>query len=89
MGGTLRKRLENHQKNNLCLCRGKCAHEGEKKGFLTKTDGGYPTKKAGKSPKNATCAYEGEHVHMKRRLEDHQKRNLCVRRGKCAHEGEK
>ena len=65
IGGPLRKRLENHQKNNLCLWRGICSYEGEKKGFVTKTDRVSPTKKAGKSPKNATCAYEGEYVHMK------------------------
>ena len=45
-------------KGNLFIWRGK-------ERVLTKTDGGYPSKKAEKSPKNATCAYEGEYVHMK------------------------
>ena len=61
IGGPLRKRLENHQKNNLCLWRGICSYEGEKKAFLTKTDGGYPTKKVGKSPKKRNlCVWRGQ-----------------------------
>ena len=92
------KRLENHQKSNLCLWRGKV------KVFLTKTDGDYPRKKAGKIIKKAICAYEGGYVDMKRksevfwlkllgitlgkRLENHEKSNLCLWRAICAHEGE-
>ena len=38
IGNPLRKRLESHEKCNLCVCRRKCAHEGKKKDFLTKTD---------------------------------------------------
>ena len=58
-----------------------------------------------KITKKGTCAYEGEYVHMKgkskgvwlkligcplrKRLENHQKNNLCFWRGKSSHEGEK
>ena len=36
----------------------------EKERVLTKTDGGPLPKKSWKITKNATCAYEGEKVHM-------------------------
>ena len=39
--------------------------KGRSTGFLTETDRGSPTKKAGKSPKKPTCVYEGENVPMK------------------------
>ena len=51
IGGPLRKRLENHRKSNLCVCRAICAHEGKKWRCLSKTDRGPPMKKAGKSRK--------------------------------------
>ena len=60
MGGPLRKRLENHQRNNLCLWRGICAHEGEKKAFVTKTDRGSPSKTAEKSPKKQLAFMKGK-----------------------------
>ena len=31
--GTLQKRLDNHEKRNLCLWRGICVFEARKKGF--------------------------------------------------------
>ena len=93
LGGPLRKRLEHHEKRNLCTWRGICAHDGEKSRFLTKIDGGSPKKKAGKSPK-INCFYEGEYVDMKAkskgfwlklmggllrtRLENHERSNLCL-----------
>ena len=105
IGGPLQKRLENHQRSNLCLWRAICAHEGKKWRVLGKTDGVLPTKKAGKSPKKQLCVYERQYVPMKRkskvywlkliggplrkRLRNHQKSNLCLWRARCAHEGKK
>ena len=65
IGGPLLKRLENQDKSNFCLWRGLCAYEGEKWGFLTKTDRGSPYEKNWKITKKATCVYEGEYVPMK------------------------
>ena len=105
IGGPLQKSLENHQKRNLCLWRAICAHEGKKWRFLSKTDRMPSTKKAGKSPKKTTCVYEGQYAPMKgksqgfwlkliggpleKRLENHQKSNLFLRRAICTHEGKK
>ena len=105
IGCPLQKSLENHQKSNLCLWRAICAHEGIKWRFLSKTDRMPRTKKAGRSPKKQLCVYEGQYVPMKgkrkvfwlkliggplqKRLENHQKSNLCLWRARCAHEGKK
>ena len=66
---------------------------------------GVPYEKGWKITKKATCAYEGDYVHMKgkskgvwlklmggtleKRLENHQKNNLCLWRGIYSHEEEK
>ena len=63
--GPLRKRLENHGKNNLSLWRGICAHEGERSRFLTKADGGFPYEKGLKIKKKITCLYERGNLPMK------------------------
>jgi len=104
MGSPLRKRLEDHDKSNLCLWRGLCAHEGEKWGFLTTIARGSPTKKDWRSPKKQLvfmkgnmCTWENKCGFLtkliggplRKRLENHQKSNLCVWRGMCAYEGDK
>ena len=38
--------------------------KGKSMVFLTKTEKGSPTKRAGKPPKKATCVYEGQYVPM-------------------------
>ena len=102
-GGPRRKRLENHQKSNLCLWRGICAHEGEKYRFLTKTDRGSLTKKAGKSPKKQlvimkenTRTWKSKGFWLKliggsptKKVGNHEKSNLCLWRGIWVHEGGK
>ena len=45
------KKAGKARKKQLVFMKGNMYHEGEKKGFLTKTDRGSPSKKAGKSPK--------------------------------------
>ena len=103
--GLLWKRLETNEKRNLCLGKEICAHQGEKKGSLTKTAGGYPTKKAGKSRKKQLVFMKGGYVFIKKkrkgfglklikgllrkRLENHEKRNWCLGKEICAHQGEK
>ena len=61
--GPPRKRLENHEKSNLCLWRGICAYEGENQ-FWLKLIGG-PIWKRLKNRGKTTCLYEGEYAPMK------------------------
>ena len=66
IGCTLGKRMEHHQKCNLCLWRGICVHEAEKERFLIKTDGGFPKENGGKSGKTQLVFMKG---------------NMCLWRG--------
>ena len=79
MGGPPRKRLENHEKPNLCLWRGKCVL-GEKVRFLTKSDRGSPTKKL-VLMKGNMCLWRGKvqvflpkliRGTLRKRLENHE-----------------
>ena len=72
IGGPLLKGLENHDKSNFCLWRGICAYEGEKWGFLTKTDRGSPYEKDWKITKKQLVFMKG---------------NMCLWRGQAFADG--
>ena len=89
-GGPLQKRLENHEKRNLCVWGWICAHEGKKCRCFTKTDRGSPMEKPGKSQKTQLVFMKGnmrtkwvflpktDRESPRKKAGNHQNSNLCV-----------
>ena len=65
IGGTLQKRVENHEKRNLCFEGEFVPMKGKSDGFWPKLIGGGPHEKGWKIMNNATCVFERAYGHMK------------------------